>query len=108
MDDTASAQRAKNSIQDEMDLANIAVSDLLNLAYIQHMVLWERMKNSNERDALLTLHYCFNDRLKALHKTCGHITEALVGTSAPGEKPAKAKRSVSSVPSVKNNIVSLD
>ncbi|KZL22213.1 MULTISPECIES: hypothetical protein [unclassified Pseudovibrio] len=108
MDDTACACGATNTLQNEIDEVNIAVSDLQNLAYIQHMVLSERMKNSCERDALFTLHHALSDRLEALNKTCGILTDALSGTSFPKGFSGHATRSVASPPMVNTNTVSLD
>lgn len=71
MDDTACACSATNTLQNEIDQVIIAVSDLENLAYMQQLVLNERMQQSCERDALFTLHYALRDRLEALRKTCG-------------------------------------
>ena len=76
MDDSACASRATNTFADKLDEVVIAVTDLQNLAYIQQLMLSERMQTTSERDALLTLHYAFCDRLDALHKTCGTLTEA--------------------------------
>ncbi|KZL12993.1 MULTISPECIES: hypothetical protein [unclassified Pseudovibrio] len=108
MDDTACACGATNTLQNEFDEINVAVSDLQNLAYVQHMVLSERMKNSCERDVLFTLHYALCNRLEALDKTCGILTDALSGTSFPKGFSGHATRSVASPPPVKTNIVSLD
>ncbi|KZK97154.1 hypothetical protein PsAD26_05557 [Pseudovibrio sp. Ad26] len=83
MDDTACACGATNTLQNEIDDVNVAVSDLQNLAYMQHMVLSERMKNSCERDVLITLYYALSNRLEALDKTCGTLTDALSGSSFP-------------------------
>ncbi|SDR24195.1 hypothetical protein [Pseudovibrio sp. Tun.PSC04-5.I4] len=71
MVDSACACGATNTLQNEIDEVNVVVSDLQNLAYIQQLVLSERMKHSSDRDALLTLHYALCDRLEALKKTCG-------------------------------------
>lgn len=76
MNDTACAHRATNTLQNEIDEVIIAVSDLQNLNYIQQLVLSERMQGSSDRDALFTLHYAFRDRLEALHKCCGILSEA--------------------------------
>ncbi|EEA95605.1 hypothetical protein [Pseudovibrio sp. JE062] len=108
MDDTACACGATNTLQNEIDEVNVAVSDLQNLVYVQHLVLSERMKNSSERDALITLHYALSDRLEALDKTCGILTDALFGTFSPREASGSATRSVSSPTPVNTNIVSLD
>ncbi|KZK96757.1 MULTISPECIES: hypothetical protein [unclassified Pseudovibrio] len=108
MDDTACACGATNTLQNEFDDVNVAVSDLQNLAYVQHMVLSERMKNSCERDVLFTLHYALCNRLEALDKTCGILTDALSGTSFPKGFSGHATRSVASPPPVETNIVSLD
>ncbi|KZK91905.1 hypothetical protein PsAD46_01432 [Pseudovibrio sp. Ad46] len=108
MDDTACACGATNTLQNEIDEANIAVSDLQNLAYIQHMVLSERMKNSCERDALFTLHHALSDRLEALNKTCGILTDALSGSSFPRGFSGHATRSVASPTLVNTKTVSLD
>ncbi|KZK86937.1 hypothetical protein PsAD13_00204 [Pseudovibrio sp. Ad13] len=108
MDDTACACGATNTHQNEFDEINVAVSDLQNLAYVQHMVLSERMKNSCERDVLFTLHYALCNRLEALDKTCGTLTDALSGTSFPKGFSGHATRSVASPPPVETNIVSLD
>ncbi|WP_208994556.1 hypothetical protein, partial [Pseudovibrio sp. WM33] len=96
MDDTACACGATNTLQNEFDEINVAVSDLQNLAYVQHMVLSERMKNSCERDVLFTLHYALCNRLEALDKTCGILTDALSGTSFPKGLSGHATRSVAS------------
>ncbi|KZK99881.1 MULTISPECIES: hypothetical protein [unclassified Pseudovibrio] len=108
MDDTACACGATNTLQNEFDDVNVAVSDLQNLAYMQHMVLSERMKNSCERDVLFTLHYALCNRLEALDKTCGILTDALSGTSFPKGFSGHVTRSVASPPPVETNIVSLD
>ncbi|KZL00861.1 hypothetical protein PsAD5_01044 [Pseudovibrio sp. Ad5] len=108
MDDSACACGATNTLQNEFDEINVAVSDLQNLAYVQHMVLSERMKNSCERDVLFTLHYALCNRLEALDKTCGILTDALSGTSFPKGSSGHATRSVASPPPVETNIVSLD
>ncbi|AEV35473.1 hypothetical protein PSE_0961 [Pseudovibrio sp. FO-BEG1] len=73
MDDSACACSATNTLQNEIDEVTIAVSDLENLAYMQQLVLSERLKHSTERDALFTLHYALCDRLEALKKTCGTL-----------------------------------
>ncbi|KZL23838.1 hypothetical protein PsAD37_02952 [Pseudovibrio sp. Ad37] len=57
MVDSACACSATNTLQNEIDEVQIVVSDLQNLAYMQQLVLSERVKNSCERDALLTLHH---------------------------------------------------
>ncbi|WP_057464741.1 hypothetical protein [Pseudovibrio sp. POLY-S9] len=108
MDDTACACGATNTLQNEIDEVNVVVSDLQNLAYIQHMVLSERMKNSCERDALFTLHHALSDRLEALNKTCGILTDALSGTSFPKGFSGHATRSVASPTLVNTKTVSLD
>ncbi|KZK75640.1 hypothetical protein PsAD46_05547 [Pseudovibrio sp. Ad46] len=108
MDDTACACGATNTLQNEFDDVNVAVSDLQNLAYMQHLVLSERMKNSCERDVLFTLHYALCNRLEALDKTCGILTDALSGTSFPKGFSGHATCSVASPPPVETNIVSLD
>ena len=77
VDSALCACSATNTLQNEIDEVQIAVSDLQNLAYMQQLVLSERVKNSCERDALLTLHYALCDRLEALKKTCG-ILERVV------------------------------
>ncbi|KZK75400.1 hypothetical protein PsW64_05305 [Pseudovibrio sp. W64] len=71
MVDSACACSATNTLQNEIDEVQIVVSDLQNLAYMQQLVLSERVKNSCERDALLTLHHALCDRLEALKKSCG-------------------------------------
>ncbi|KZK87128.1 hypothetical protein PsAD13_00396 [Pseudovibrio sp. Ad13] len=71
MDDTACACSATNTLQNEIDEVIIAVSDLENLAYMQQLVLNERMQECRERDALFTLQQALRDRLEALRKTCG-------------------------------------
>ncbi|MFS8182950.1 hypothetical protein ACMG4P_15535 [Pseudovibrio denitrificans] len=73
MDDPACACGATNTLQNDIDEVIIAVSDLQNLAYIQQLLLSERMQDSRERDALFTLHYAFRDRLEALEKACGTL-----------------------------------
>ncbi|QUS56118.1 hypothetical protein [Pseudovibrio brasiliensis] len=108
MDDTACACGATNTLQNEIDEVNVSVSELQNLVYVQHLVLSERMKNSSERDALITLHYALSDRLEALDKTCGILTDALFGTFSPRGASDSATRSVASPTPVNTNIVSLD
>ncbi|SFK56499.1 hypothetical protein SAMN04488518_106243 [Pseudovibrio ascidiaceicola] len=76
MTDSACACSATNTLQNEIDEVTIAVSDLQNLAYIQQLVLSERMQEPSGRDALLTLHYAFRDRLEALEKACGTLSKA--------------------------------
>ncbi|MES0868973.1 hypothetical protein [Pseudovibrio sp. SCP19] len=76
MTSSACACRATNTFQNEIDEVIVAASDLQNLAYMQQLLLSERMQDSCERDALFTLHYAFRDRLEALQKSCGHIFEA--------------------------------
>ena len=76
MTGSACACSATKTFQNEIDEVIIAASDLQNLAYIQQLVLSERMQDSSERDALFTLHYAFRDRLEALQKSCGHLFEA--------------------------------
>ncbi len=71
MDDSASAHSATNTSDNEIDQILVAISDLKSLAYFQHLVLSERMQQSEERDALFTLHYALCDQLEALKKTCG-------------------------------------
>ncbi|WP_109316337.1 hypothetical protein [Pseudovibrio ascidiaceicola] len=73
MTDSACACSATNTFQNEIDEVIVAVSDLQNLSYIQHLVLTERMQHSSERDALFTLHHAFRDRLEALEKSCGML-----------------------------------
>ncbi|AEV35102.1 hypothetical protein PSE_0590 [Pseudovibrio sp. FO-BEG1] len=73
MNDSACACSATNTFQNEIDEVIVAVSDLQNLSYIQHLVLTERMQHSSERDALFTLHHAFRDRLEALEKSCGML-----------------------------------
>ncbi|KZK95551.1 hypothetical protein PsAD46_00559 [Pseudovibrio sp. Ad46] len=73
MTDSACACGTTNTFQNEIDEVIVAVSDLQNLSYIQHLVLTERMQHSSERDALFTLHHAFRDRLEALEKSCGML-----------------------------------
>ncbi len=108
MDDSASAQCANNSIEDKIVSVKSALSDLQNLAYLQYVVLYERGKNSDGHDVLITLHHSIDSRLGILHDTCGTLFDALAETSAPAGQSAKAKRSVFSGPQVNSNIVSLD
>ncbi|KZL01083.1 MULTISPECIES: hypothetical protein [unclassified Pseudovibrio] len=77
MDDSACADSATNTIDNELDEVLIAVSDLENLAYFQQLVLSERMNQSSERDALFTLHYALRDRIEALRKTCGALQQVV-------------------------------
>lgn len=93
MDDTACANSAQNTLQNGIDEVNLTLSDLQNLAYMQQLVLSERMKNSCERDALFTLHYALCDRLEALKKTCGTLTQACFSEVSD---PEAAPRSVAS------------
>lgn len=85
MDDTACAYSANTTLQDGLDDVLIALSDLENLAYIQQLLLNERMQQSCERDALFTLHYALRDRLEALRETCGTLSEEFV--SRPPARP---------------------
>ncbi len=73
MDDSSCARRATNTLQNEIDEVFIALSDLQNLAYVQQLLLSERMQDTSERDALFTLHYAFHNRLEALEKACGTL-----------------------------------
>jgi hypothetical protein len=76
MTSSACACSATNTFQNEIDEVLVAASDLQNLAYMQQLLLSERMQDSSERDALFTLHYAFRDRLEALQKSCGQIIDA--------------------------------
>ncbi|KZL14727.1 MULTISPECIES: hypothetical protein [unclassified Pseudovibrio] len=76
MNDLACACGTTNTFQNEIDEVTIAVSDLQNLSYIQHLLLTERLQHSSERDALFTLHHAFRDRLEALQKRCGTLSNA--------------------------------
>ncbi|KZL23407.1 hypothetical protein [Pseudovibrio sp. WM33] len=87
MTDSACACSATNTLQNEIDEVAIAVSDLQNLAYIQQLVLCERMQEPSGRDALLTLHYAFRECLEALEQACGTLSKAHLHT-----KPAGALR----------------
>ncbi len=76
MTDSACACGTTNTFQNEIDEVIVVVSDLQNLSYMQHLLLTERMQHSSERDALFTLHHAFHDRLEALQKSCGTLSDA--------------------------------
>ncbi|KZL24668.1 hypothetical protein [Pseudovibrio sp. Ad37] len=75
MDDTACACSATNTLQNEIDEVIIAVSDLENLAYMQQLVLNERMQECRERDALFTLQQALRDRLEALERAAPDLIQ---------------------------------
>ncbi|KZL14837.1 hypothetical protein [Pseudovibrio sp. Ad26] len=76
MTDSACACGTTNTFQNEIDEVLVVVSDLQNLSYMQHLLLTERLQHSSERDALFTLHHAFHDRLEALQKRCGTLSNA--------------------------------
>ncbi|SFJ90705.1 hypothetical protein SAMN04488518_101214 [Pseudovibrio ascidiaceicola] len=76
MTDSACACGTTNTFQNEIDEVLVVVSDLQNLSHMQHLLLTERLQHSSERDALFTLHNAFHDRLEALQKRCGTLSNA--------------------------------
>ncbi|QUS57173.1 hypothetical protein [Pseudovibrio brasiliensis] len=104
MTSSACACSATNTFQNEIDEVLVAASDLQNLAYMQQLLLSERMQDSCERDALFTLHYAFRDRLEALQKSCGHIFEAYSASTTTRRFPEYAKEQVAQ-PQPKNTPV---
>ncbi len=76
MTDSACACGTTNTLQNEIDTIIITVSHLQNLTYFQQMMLSERMQDTNEWDALFTLHSVFCNQLEALQKSCGTLSDA--------------------------------